>query len=72
MKDNLSIIITLFKTPADNRTDYIKRLIALPGDTIQFIDWDIYLNNNQILKTKVKNDIRFIYSFPLLYLFHLS
>ena len=43
--------IIVFKTPADNRTDYIKRLIGLPGDTIQFIDGDIYLNNNQILKT---------------------
>ncbi len=43
--------IIVFKTPADNRTDYIKRLIGLPGDTIQFIDGDIYLNNNHILKT---------------------
>ena len=32
--------IIVFKTPSDNRTDYIKRLIGLPGDTIQFIDGD--------------------------------
>ena len=31
--------IIVFKTPADNRTDYIKRLIGLPGDEIQFIKW---------------------------------
>ena len=31
--------LVVFKTPADNRTDYIKRLIGLPGDEIQFIRW---------------------------------
>ena len=50
--------VVVFKTPADNRTDYIKRLIGLPGDVIQFIDGELYLNGNQILKTiKSKNDI---------------
>tara|TARA_B100000780_G_scaffold133712_1_gene93808 strand:+ start:1117 stop:1848 length:732 start_codon:yes stop_codon:yes gene_type:complete len=43
--------VVVFKTPADNRTDYIKRLIGLPGDKIQFIDGDLFINNNQILKS---------------------
>ena len=47
--------VAVFKTPADNRTDYIKRLIGLPGDEIQFIDGDLYINNNQILKTLIKS-----------------
>ncbi len=40
--------LVVFKTPADNRTDYIKRLIGLPGDSIQFIEGDIFLNNKKI------------------------
>ena len=45
--------IVVFKTPADNRTDYIKRLIELPGDQIQFIDTNLYINNSEVLKSKI-------------------
>ena len=52
--------VVVFKTPADNRTDYIKRLIGLPGDNIQFISGNLVLNNNLVFKTRVsKNDIIF-------------
>tara|TARA_B100000029_G_C17397671_1_gene895808 strand:- start:39 stop:773 length:735 start_codon:yes stop_codon:yes gene_type:complete len=43
--------VIVFKTPSDNRTDYIKRLIGVPGDEIKFIDGELFLNNNQILRT---------------------
>ena len=47
--------VVVFKTPADNRTDYIKRLIGLPGDQIQFIESNLYLNNNEVLKSRKSN-----------------
>tara|TARA_Y100000590_G_scaffold278771_1_gene312979 strand:+ start:4359 stop:5087 length:729 start_codon:yes stop_codon:yes gene_type:complete len=48
--------IIVFKTPADNRTDYIKRLIGIPGDKIQFIDGEIYLNNEKIFRENIEVD----------------
>jgi len=45
--------IIVFKTPADNRTDYIKRLIGLPGDTIQFINKNLYINDIKLKKDQL-------------------
>ena len=46
--------LVVFKTPADNRTDYIKRLIGLPGDTIQFVNGDLLINDNIIQRYEVE------------------
>tara|TARA_B100001057_G_C22665189_1_gene877552 strand:- start:128 stop:865 length:738 start_codon:yes stop_codon:yes gene_type:complete len=45
--------LVVFKTPADNRTDYIKRLIGMPGDTIQFVNGNLLINGNKILRDEV-------------------
>ena len=50
--------LVVFKTPADNRTDYIKRLIGLPGDTIQFINGEIYINQKPIKRNKIVANIK--------------
>ena len=48
--------LVVFKTPADNRTDYIKRLIGMPGDTIQFIEGDIFINKKKISREQIENE----------------
>jgi signal peptidase I len=47
--------LVVFKTPTDNRTDYIKRLIGLPSDTVQFIDGDLFINEKRVSKEKIDN-----------------
>ena len=45
--------IIVFKTPSDNRTDFIKRLIGMPNDSIQIISGELYINDSKILREKI-------------------
>ena len=47
--------LVVFKTPADNRTDYIKRLIGMPGDEIQFVEGEIFINGEKIIRKKINS-----------------
>ena len=47
--------VIVFKTPSDNRTDYIKRLIGLPNDEIQIINGDLFLNDTKVIRNKIEN-----------------
>ena len=46
--------LVVFKTPADNRTDYIKRLIGLPGDEIQFRNGNLYINDKRVQRKQIE------------------
>ena len=52
--------LIVFKTPADNRTDFIKRLIGLPGDEIQIIKGELFINKKKVSRNMIANrsDIR--------------
>src|SRR5262249_28885192 len=40
--------IIVFKKPGETDTDYIKRVIGLPGDTVETRQGQLYVNGNEI------------------------
>jgi len=48
--------VVVFKFPPENRVDYIKRLIGLPGDRIQVRDGVVYLNDKALPQKEIAPD----------------
>lgn len=51
--------VVIFKSPADDRVYYIKRVIALPGEAVEVRSGHIYINNQELKESyigKFSND----------------
>lgn len=47
--------VVVFKFPGDNSTDYIKRLVGLPGDRIQVKNSILYINDKQVPRVRLQD-----------------
>jgi signal peptidase I len=47
--------VAVFKLPRDNETDYIKRVIGLPGDKIQMIHGVLQINGKAVPKKRIED-----------------
>jgi signal peptidase I len=59
--------VVVFKLPRDNKTDYIKRLIGLPGDRIQMINNVLHINGAPVRDVAISgDDVTNMYGMPIL------
>ncbi|WP_029006812.1 signal peptidase I [Azospirillum halopraeferens] len=47
--------VAVFKLPRDNKTDYIKRIVGLPGDTVQVVGGVLHINGQPVKRERIED-----------------
>nr|WP_139017426.1 signal peptidase I [Bradyrhizobium sp. STM 3809] len=45
--------MVVFRLPKDGQTDFVKRIVGLPGDRVQMKDGQLYLNNAPVARQRI-------------------
>src|SRR5579859_5657783 len=56
--------IVILKSPTDDTQDYIKRVIAGPGDQLRIVSGRVWVNGRLLHETYLRTDESFTYSWP--------
>ena len=51
--------VIVFQYPQDKNINYIKRVIALPGDSIEYVNKEVFVNGEKYTQTLIGNDYIF-------------